>query len=187
MAQLGSSLTARCGTCALFNFRRVSYPGRLWPPAAGEIEVSGKGNGQGNGQDGSGLPRGEPQAGQSRRRAGVAALSSKTDHLPRQKAPAPATEAAAAIRPSRIAAAAPQDLASSKPANSKGLRSLGFLSHGGSASGEPPRRARGRKVHTQVVTAPPAQDAAAKPGDLSIRPKRLPSLREEKAQDKQDR
>ena len=90
------------------------------------------------------------------------------------------------MRSIRGIAAAPQGVQSGKCGNPKGLKSLGFLSHGGSASGEPPRRARGRKMHTQVVTAPPAPDAAAKPGDLSIRPKRLPSLREEKAQDKQD-
>lgn len=186
MAQLGSSLTARCGTCALFNFQRVSYPARLWPPAAGEIEVSGKGSGLGNGPDGSGLPEGKREAQPSRRRAGVSALANQAGPLPRQAAPSPAPEAPAPMRSTRGSAAAPQSVPASKSGNSKGLKSLGFLSHGGSASGEPPRRARGRKMHTQVITTPPAPDAAAKPGDLSIRPKRLPSLREEKAQDKLD-
>ena len=147
---------------------------------------SGLGSGQGNGPDGSGLPEGETGTLPSRRRAGVSALANQAGPLPRQAAPSPAPEAPAPMRSTRSAAAAPQGVPASKSGNPKGLRSLGFLSHGGSASGEPPRKARGRKMHTQVVTAPPAPDAAAKPGDLSIRHKRLPSLREEKAQDKQD-
>lgn len=62
----------------------------------------------------------------------------------------------------------------------EGLRSRGFLTHGGSPEGDAPRRARGKKQHANVVTAEEAS-APVQPGSLAIRPKRLPSLRDEKA------
>lgn len=67
-----------------------------------------------------------------------------------------------------------------RPGKTEGLRSRGFLTHGGSPEGDAPRRARGKKQHVNVVTAEEAS-APVQPGSLAIRPKRLPSLREEKA------
>ncbi len=64
-----------------------------------------------------------------------------------------------------------------------GLRSRGFLSQGGSPDGEAPRKARGKKSHTNVITAPGGTGQTPRPGDLTIRAKRLPSLREEKSGD----
>ncbi|WP_106752576.1 hypothetical protein [Pannonibacter carbonis] len=64
-----------------------------------------------------------------------------------------------------------------------GLRSRGFLSQGGSPDGEAPRKARGKKSHADVVTAPAGTGQTPRPGDLTIRAKRLPSLREEKSGD----
>ena len=68
----------------------------------------------------------------------------------------------------------------SAPAAS-GLRSRGFLSQGGSADGEAPRRARGKKTHAVVVSEPTGAGPAPRPGDFTIRAKRLPSLRDEKS------
>ncbi|NBN64889.1 hypothetical protein [Pannonibacter tanglangensis] len=81
-------------------------------------------------------------------------------------------------RPVRAPVSPPE--ATDRPPAAKGLRSRGFLSHGGSPSGEAPRKARGKKIHADVVRQPVTDSAPPKPGDYAIRAKRLPSLREDR-------